>query len=83
MYAIVVIGPRLRRIARGALLLCVLVNAGVLLTPFADSARAGDDLAENQATGEMANESGMIGDIRTVISGEAGRGDARRIYDRP
>jgi hypothetical protein len=91
MSTIAVPEPGIRRIARGALLLGALINAGFLFTPVADAAESDaaenrrNESAESESAEQMANESGMIGDIRTVIAGEAAlsQGDARRIYDRP
>ena len=78
----------LRRLGSGALLLVVLIGGGILIAPEGDAAAydaaaSGDEHAENPPP-RRTNESGMIGDVRTVISAEAAiQSDARRIFDRP
>jgi hypothetical protein len=69
----------LQRIAISALLLAGLFGGGVLLAPGVEAASPpvsaasdGGDHAAQPST-RRANESGTIGDVRTVISGEAHR----------
>lgn len=67
-----------RRLVTSALLLGGLIAGGVLIAPEVATAAHGVGAATGGDHGEnppprRANESGMIGDIRTVISAEAHR----------
>ena len=72
-------GRSVRRLVTSALLLGGLIAGGVLIAPEVAAAptpeaavASGYDHAENPPP-RRANESGMIGDVRTVISAEAHR----------